>query len=131
MMSSVLPKINGGVITSKLQESRTFYTDVLQFTVKFESDWYLLLSCPNNPSSEIAFLAPNHPTQSSLFQKPYGGSGTWFTYEVANVEEEYERIKKLGVEIAFDLKTEEWGDRHFAIIDPNGVAIDILSHNPA
>jgi uncharacterized glyoxalase superfamily protein PhnB len=29
------------------------------------------------------------------------------------------------------LRDEPWGDRHFTIRDPNGIAIDIVTYSPA
>jgi len=127
-VTSGQPKINGGVITSKLAETKKFYTEVLGFEVKYEADWFCLLHCPKNPSSEIAFLAPNHPSQAPIFQNEYSGNGIWFTYEVADVDAEYKRIKELGTPIEVELRDEEWGDRHFAVKDPNGVGVDVVTH---
>ncbi len=36
-------KLNAGIITEKLQETKTFYTDILAFGVTFENDFYLLM----------------------------------------------------------------------------------------
>lgn len=54
-------KLNAGIITSKLAESKEFYTKFLGFGVTFENDFYLLLHTPNK-LSEISFLLPNHPS---------------------------------------------------------------------
>ena len=48
-------KLNAGIITEKLAESKVFYTQVLQFGVTFENDFYLLLHTPNQ-EAEISFL---------------------------------------------------------------------------
>jgi uncharacterized glyoxalase superfamily protein PhnB len=42
----------------------------------------------------------------------------------------YDSIKKMNIPIAIGLRDEPWGDRHFAIIDPNGIGIDIVTHTP-
>lgn len=34
----------------------------------------------------------------------------------------------MNIEIKVDLPDEPWGERHFAIEDPNGIGIDILKH---
>ena len=47
-------KLNAGIITEKLAESKAFYTQVLQFGVTFENDFYLLLHTPNQ-EAEISF----------------------------------------------------------------------------
>jgi len=31
--------------------------------------------------------------------------------------------------IAIDLREEPWGDRHFAIVDPNDIGIDIVTYS--
>jgi catechol 2,3-dioxygenase-like lactoylglutathione lyase family enzyme len=33
-------KLNAGIITSKLEESKTFYTEVLGFGITFENEWF-------------------------------------------------------------------------------------------
>ena len=121
-------KLNAGIITEKLAENKAFYTQVLQFGVTFENDFYLLLHTPNQ-EAEISFLLPNHPSQQPLFQKPFTQQGVYLTIEVENVDDYYYKLKEQGVPIAIDLREEPWGDRHFAIIDPNGIGIDIVTYS--
>jgi catechol 2,3-dioxygenase-like lactoylglutathione lyase family enzyme len=123
-------KMNAGIITTKLKESKAFYERVLNFGVTFENDFYLLMHTPNH-SSEISFLLPEHPTQQPLFHKAFAGKGMYLTIEVPDVDAEYKRIKALGIPLAIDIRNEEWGDRHFAIVDPNGVGIDIVTYAPS
>ncbi len=73
-------------------------------------------------------MQPNHPTQIEIFQKKYF-SGSFLTIEVSNVDEEYERLKKLACEIVLEIKDEIWGDRHFVIKDPNGLGIDLVTYS--
>lgn len=122
-------KLNAGIITEKLAETKKFYTEVLGFEVMFENDFFILLNTPGG-ESEISFLEPNHPSQQSLFHKAFNGEGVYFTIEVDNVDMLYEEIKKKGVPIKIELRDEPWGDRHFAIQDPNGVGIDLVKYTP-
>lgn len=122
-------KLNAGIITTRLIESKKFYTEILNFGVTFENDFYLLLHTPNR-ENEISFLLPNHPSQQPLFQKEYQGLGLYLTIEVEDVVELYHYIKKKGIEIKIDIRDEPWGDRHFAIEDPNGVGVDIVRYSP-
>ncbi len=50
------------------------------------------------------------------------------TFEVEDAQAEYERLTGLGVTMSYDLKDEEWGQRHFMVKDPAGVVIDIVQH---
>jgi len=122
-------KLNAGIITNKLTETKNFYTTILGFGVAFENEFYLLLHTPNK-EAEISFLLPNHPSQQQLFQKPFQAQGMYLTIEVEDVDKVYNELKKKGVEIKIDIRNEPWGDRHFAIQDPNGIGIDIVKYSP-
>lgn len=123
-------KLNAGILTAKLAESKTFYTGILGFGVTFENEFYLLLHTPGH-TAELSFLLPGHPSQQPLFQPAFAGKGVYLTLEVENVDEWYEKIQKKGVKIEIEIREEPWGDRHFAIQDPNGVGIDIVTYAPA
>jgi len=120
-------KLNAGILTEKLAETKKFYTEVLGFGVGFENEFYLLLHTPGK-GEEISFLLPNHPTQNPFFHKPYKGEGMYLTIEVEDVDKLYEEIKKKGIKIQVEIRDETWGDRHFAIQDPNGIGIDIVRY---
>ncbi|WP_221409738.1 VOC family protein [Pseudochryseolinea flava] len=122
-------KLNAGVITTKIKETKAFYQDILGFGVTFENEFYLLLHTPGK-QSEISFLLPNHPSQQPLFQKPFQGQGMYLTIEVDDVDKLYKEIQKKGIPIKIEIRNEPWGDRHFAIEDPNGVGIDIVKYSP-
>ena len=121
-------KFSAGVITPKLKETKEFYTNILGWRVDFENEFYLLMG--SESGSRISFLLPEHPTQQPLFQPAFNGQGVYITVEVPEVDKEYQRIKALGVPIAIDLRSEPWGDRHFAIVDPNGIGVDIVTYSP-
>ena len=121
--------LNAGIITDKLEQTKQFYRDTLGFGVSFENEFYLLMHTPGK-EAEISFLQPNHPSQQPLFQSPFTGSGVYLTIEVEDVDQLYEIIQGKGAEIVIDIRDEPWGDRHFAIRDPNGVGIDIVRYTP-
>lgn len=120
-------KLNAGIITEKLEETKKFYVSILDFGITFENEFYLLMHTPDQ-QSEISFLLPNHPSQQPLFQKPFQGQGMYITLEVDDVDKIYRDLQKKGVEIEIEIRDEPWGDRHFAIKDPNGIGIDIVRY---
>lgn len=71
-------KLNAGIITERLAESKAFYTEAFGFGVSFESDFYLLLHTPDG-GAEVSFLKPHHPSQQPVFQQPFGGEGVYLT----------------------------------------------------
>ncbi|HVI47726.1 MAG TPA: VOC family protein [Chitinophaga sp.] len=122
-------KLNAGIITTRIQESKAFYTEVLNFGVTFENDFYLLLHTPQQEVA-ISFLLPDHPSQQPLFQPVFGGKGVYLTIEVEDVDSMYAAVMAKGVPVKIALRKEPWGDKHFAIEDPNGVGIDIVTYCP-
>ena len=122
-------KLNAGILTEKIAESKAFYTENLGFGVTFENEFYLLMHTPNR-QAELSFLLPYHPTQQPFFHKPFGGQGLYLTLEVDDVDAMYNELKNKGVPIKVDVRDESWGDRHFAIEDPNGIGIDLVKFSP-
>ncbi len=120
-------KLNAGIITSKISETKKFYQENLEFEVVFENDFYLLMQTPGG-HAQLSFLLPNHPSQQPLFQAAFEGQGMYLTIEVDDVDALYSSIKQKGVDIKIDIRDEPWGDRHFAIQDPNGIGIDLVRY---
>lgn len=120
-------RLNAGILTPKLSETKMFYTEILEFKIKFENEFYLLLQTPNGKDS-LSFLLPNHPTQDSFFHRPFEGKGMYLTIEVDDVDAFQHALEAKGVAIKVALRDEPWGDRHFAIEDPNGIGIDIVKY---
>lgn len=121
-------KLWTGIITNKLRESRNFYRDYFGATVLWEADWFVLLKLGE---SELGFLLPNQPSQAPIFQHAFSGQGLWVTIEVPNVDAEHNRLVARGLPIVISLRNEAWGVRHFAVVDPNGVGVDIVTRLPA
>lgn len=120
-------KMNAGIITEKLAETKKFYTEILGFGITFENEWFILMHTPDR-EAEISFLMPNHPTQQPIFQEPFQGQGVYLTIEVDDVDALYQKMKQKEVPIAIELRDEHWGDRHFVIVDPNGIGIDLVKY---
>jgi catechol 2,3-dioxygenase-like lactoylglutathione lyase family enzyme len=128
--TKITMKLNAGFVTPKLQETKTFYTTVLQMEVIFENEFYLLLKAKGG-SDQISFLLPDHESQQPLFKPAFAGKGAYLTIEVDKVDDMHDKIKKMNIPIAIPIRDEPWGDRHFAIVDPNGIGIDIVTHTPS
>lgn len=116
-----------GIVTSKLKETKEFYTSTLGFSIKFESEWFLLLE---KEGRELAFMLPNLDFNHEIFKGELQGKGTWIAMEVEDLEVEYKRLKDAGIEIIVEIKTEEWGETHFTILDPNGIGLDFVRLQP-
>jgi uncharacterized glyoxalase superfamily protein PhnB len=76
----------------------------------------------------LALLDYQHPSLPLESRQPT--SGLVLNLEVADVDREYNRLKKEGLPMLLDLKSEEWGQRHFITKDPNNVLIDVIQNIP-
>jgi catechol 2,3-dioxygenase-like lactoylglutathione lyase family enzyme len=118
--------LHSGVITSRLGETKEFYTKYLGLKPKVDMEKFFLLFEDQSGREVLSFLMPNHETQQDIFKPEFGNKGVYLTVGVADVEAEYKRLQSLNAPIAFPLRKEVWGDYHFAITDPNGIGIDIV-----
>jgi catechol 2,3-dioxygenase-like lactoylglutathione lyase family enzyme len=116
-------KFWSGVVTEKLEASKAFYVKLFGCNVIFDSEWFVLLQLG---PSELGFMVPGLEEQAPIFRPAFQGQGLWVTVDVEDVDAEYERIQSLGVEIELALRDEAWGDRHFVVVDPNGIGVDIV-----
>jgi len=116
------------ICTDKIIESRDFYSRNFHFEITFEADWYISLRSKESPAHELALMNYQHPSLPEAYRQPT--RGLLLNFEVADVDREYDRMKKEGIPIVFDLKSEDWGQRHFITRDPNGLLIDVIQNIP-
>ncbi|HEX2312969.1 MAG TPA: VOC family protein [Thermomonospora sp.] len=117
------------VCTRRPAESRDFYTRLFGFEVTFEADWYVSLRHPEPPHHELALLDHTHPTIPDGYRLPV--RGLLLNFEVTDVDAEYERlVVKEGLTPALPLRSEDFGQRHFIVPDPDGVLIDVITPIP-
>jgi catechol 2,3-dioxygenase-like lactoylglutathione lyase family enzyme len=116
------------VCSAHLPESRDFYVRLLEMEVVFDSDWYVLLRDPRRPRLQLAFVADRHETVPAAFHGP--ARGLLVTAEVDDVDAVRARAREMGAEIAQELRDEEFGQRHFMAVDPNGLLVDVYHPIP-
>ncbi|WP_106402839.1 VOC family protein [Actinocorallia populi] len=114
------------VCTSRIQESRDFYTGLMGFETTFEADWYVSLRREGEPPYELALLDHTHPTLPEAYRAPV--RGLLLNFEVADVDAEWERlVVRGGLRPELELRDEDFGQRHFIVADPDGVLIDVIT----
>ncbi|WP_308209820.1 VOC family protein [Nocardia amikacinitolerans] len=118
--------------TTRLAESRDFYTEWLGFEITFEADWYISLrrrGGADEPEYELALLDYTHPTVPEAYRKPV--QGLLLNFEVDDVDAEWERlVVRGGLNAELEIRSEDFGQRHFIVADPNGVLIDMIMEIP-
>ena len=111
-------------IVGDIQSAKAFYQSNLGFDVAFENEWYLHLV--TGSGVQVGFMLPGQPTQPPQFHKAYSGEGVIFSLEVEDADSAYAEAKERSLDIILELRSEDWGQRHFCLRDPNGLYIDIV-----
>ena len=114
------------IYTRHVQESKDFYCKYFDFKIKLEIDGFVVLQHKKKTEYELLFCVPNSPFVNKLFHPEFEGKGILFQMEVDDVEKEYQRLKELGIKIKLPLANEPVNGKHFTVIDPNNIPIDIV-----
>ncbi len=122
----MITKAHPLTITSKLTETSLFYKTYFDFTEAFTSDWYIQLTHPSG--SELGIMLPNLSSQPAFLQDTHRGSGIIYTFETDDATSLFATLKTQDAPIVYELKDEEWGQRHFILQDPAGVYVDIVEY---
>jgi catechol 2,3-dioxygenase-like lactoylglutathione lyase family enzyme len=75
---------------------------------------------------EIGFVKPGHEPFVGQ-AAPAGTYGVVLTIHVDDVDAAYGRAQKMGAEITEEIRDEEYGQRHFLVVDPNGLLLNVMS----
>lgn len=97
------------------QKALDFYTDILGFVKKIDiplgggNRWLTVVSKEDQDGPELLLEpAPNHFEPSKVYQDALMNAGIpWTQFYVDNVQEEFDRLTKLGVE--FSMKPTDAG----------------------
>ncbi|AEI42952.1 glyoxalase/bleomycin resistance/extradiol dioxygenase family protein [Paenibacillus mucilaginosus] len=118
------------LMTDRVADTAAFYMNYFGFEPVFEADWYVSLrSAGGSLPFELAILDADHSTVPAAYRG--GVKGLLLNLEVDHVDAEYDRlILTHKLPLVQDIRSEEFGQRHFITCDPNGVLIDIITVIP-
>jgi len=114
-------EISPCIATDKVEESKEFYIKHFDAKVTFDCGWYVNLEFGRNGST-IQFMTPQQPGQPKC-----DGAGIIYNFSVEDVDLEHERLTGDGLRPVMPLEDHPWGDRGFAVQDPNGIILYIYS----
>jgi len=116
------------IMSDAVAATSDFYKTHFGFRTLFESDWYIHLQSVENPAVNFGILDFNHESIPMPGRGRLGGA--LLSFEVADVDGEYARLKAADVPMLLDLRDEAFGQRHFIVADPGGVLVDIIKPIP-
>ena len=110
------------LMSSDVLASANYYRAAFGYETTFESDWYVSL---RRGPWELALLDHAHATIPAGFGRPAGG--VLINVEVGDVDSEYERlVVRERLPLAQDIRSEDFGQRHFILVGPDQVLIDVI-----
>ncbi|MEM7157493.1 MAG: VOC family protein [Myxococcota bacterium] len=109
------------ITVEDMRASVEFFVDRLGFEIVFLSQGLVNLRHPRS-DLQLGFLRP------LADESPFCGKGLTYGLEVDDVDAEYLRIRRAGVDTDGPPRDNPWGDRSFTVVDPNGIALHI--HQP-
>ncbi|MFE5857164.1 VOC family protein [Streptomyces sp. NPDC056500] len=125
MLSSFYPVI----ATDRVRETADFYTKLMGFDITFAADWYVSLRRRGDLPYELAILDHSHPTIPEGYRNKV--TGLLLNFEVDDVDAEWERlVVREGLTPTLEIRSEDFGQRHFIVTDPSGVLIDVITEIP-
>jgi len=107
------------ITTTKVVESRDFYVKHFAAKVSFDCGWYVNLEL--GKGATLQFMTPQGE------QSACNTAGLTYNFSVADVDAEFQSLVASGVAVIMPLEDHPWGDRGFAVQDPNGVVLYIYS----
>ena len=113
--------ISTAFTTNKVEESRDFYVKHFGAKVTFDCGWYVNLQF-GAESESLQFMSPQQPEHQLS-----SGNGLIYNFSVGDVDAEYTRLTDDGLSVIVPLEDHPWGDRGFAVQDPNGINLYIFS----
>jgi uncharacterized glyoxalase superfamily protein PhnB len=107
------------------QKLVSFFHENLGFEVVFESEWYWHLTMADQPSVNIAFVQADHDSVPEPYRQPI--QGLILNIEMKDIDAYYDQTSNNHWDIALDLRSEAWGQRHFIVSTPvQGLLIDFI-----
>ncbi|MBD9651179.1 VOC family protein [Ensifer sp. ENS09] len=108
------------ITTNRIAASRDFYLTYFSARLTFDCGWYISLELGQGLSLQFMEPQQGRPVCNT--------EGLTYNFCVADVDGEYRRITAAGLAAALPIEDHAWGDRGFAVKDPNGVLLYIYSN---
>ncbi|WP_349436628.1 VOC family protein [Pararhizobium sp. A13] len=116
------------IMTGDVARTVEFYKRHLRFEALFASNWYVHLQSTIDERVALAVLDGSHGTIPETGRG--SAQGLLLNFEVEDPDALYAEFQAAGLPILKAICDEDFGQRHFITIDPNGVLIDVIKPIP-
>jgi catechol 2,3-dioxygenase-like lactoylglutathione lyase family enzyme len=107
-----------------LVRSIVFYHALLDLEVTVDVGWYAEVAGGGDCAATVAFVERGHPSVPPGFDADRGG--VLVSVVVDDASAVNARAETLHVDIVQELRDEEFGQRHFMVVDPDGFLVDVI-----
>ncbi|MDN5200040.1 VOC family protein [Fulvivirgaceae bacterium BMA10] len=115
------------ICSDKLEESKMFYTNLFDFNVNYESDWFIHLISKDKQLELGIIDRKNEIVPNDSKSQP---QGFYVTLVVDNADEVFDLAKSNGFDIEQAPEDTFYGQRRLLLKDPNGALIDVSAPIP-
>lgn len=116
------------VVSDDLPATRDWYVGLFDYSVEFDSDWFVHLQSIDAPDVEFGILARDHEiVPDRVRAQPSGGM---VTIVVEDVDALHRRAIDGGTEVIEPPRNLFYGQRRMLLVDPNGLVVDVSSECP-
>jgi uncharacterized glyoxalase superfamily protein PhnB len=112
-------------VTTKLAETKHFYTQVLGFETSVDQPYYLQLTSQGKDGPELCFMIPDAFKDSGV-QPAFRGEGVIVSIPTKDADARHASLIAAGVTPLTTPSNKPWGWRSFLVRDPNGVILDFF-----
>ncbi len=115
--------------THDLTASKAFYTRLFDFTVNYNSDWFVQLLAAGGEGLEIGLIKSDHELIPMAFRgQP---NGMYITLVVNDAVRVFAEAQRLNHTIVQEPELTFYGQMRVLLKDPAGVLVDVSSpHQP-
>ena len=107
-----------------LVRSIVFYRALLDLDVTVDVGWYAELAGRGDRAATVAFVERGHSSVPPGFDVARGG--VLVSVVVDDATAANARAEALPADFAQELRDEDFGQRHFMVVDPDGFLVDVI-----
>ncbi|MGD1961761.1 MAG: VOC family protein [Fulvivirga sp.] len=123
----ILNRMMTNICSKNLDESKVFYTSLFDFSIDYDSDWFIHL-ISKDKQLELGIINATHEiVPKSTQTRP---EGFYITFVVEKADDIFQIAKNEGFDIVSEPTDTFYGQRRLLLRDPNGVIVDVSSPIP-
>ncbi len=123
MMKSI-NRLLTNICSEELAASKNFYTQLFDFEVAFDSDWFINLKA-RDKQLELGIIDRKHKLVPAEYRN--APAGFYLTFVTDNADKLFEIAKSEGFEVVEEPHNTFYGQRRLLLKDPDGTLVDVSS----